>query len=114
MIGLSTQHRYYLYNGATDMRKGCDGLSGIVIKHMHRDPLDGSVYLFINRSRDRLKMLVYEQGGYMLYYKRLEQGHFEKIHSDDADHIIISWEDLVLLLQGIKINSVKRLKRHKK
>jgi transposase len=44
---------------------------------MHRSPLDGRVYLFINRRRDRMKMLVWESGGFMLYYKRLEQGTFE-------------------------------------
>lgn len=114
MIGLSAQHRYYLYDGAADMRKGFDGLSGLVTNYMQRDPLDGSVYLFINRRRDRLKMLVYEQGGFMLYYKRLERGTFEIIKHNGSDPIAITWEDLVLLIQGIKLSSVKRLKRHVK
>ncbi|MFT6336755.1 MAG: transposase [Saprospiraceae bacterium] len=59
------------------MRMGFDGLSGLISNQMHRSPLDGRVYLFINRRRDRMKMLVWESGGFMLYYKRLEQGTFE-------------------------------------
>ena len=77
MIGLTSHHKYYLYSEVCDMRKGFNGLSGIVRSKMKRSPLDGSVYMFINRRRDRLKMLVWESGGFMLYYKRLEQGTFE-------------------------------------
>lgn len=114
MIGLSAQHRYYLYIPPCDMRKGFDGLSGLIANEMSRDPLDGSVYLFINRRRDRLKMLVYEQGGFMLYYKRLEQGRFEQIYQDQHGAVTLNWEDLVLLIRGIKLNSLNRLKRHKR
>ena len=59
------------------MRKGFDGLCGLVHDKMDMNPMDGSVYLFINRQRNRMKMLVWEMGGFVLYYKRLEQGTFE-------------------------------------
>ena len=91
MIGLSSQHRYFLCNRPCDMRKGFDGLSGLVTNSMGCDPLNGSVYIFINRSRNRMKMLVYEQGGFMLYYKRLAQGCFERIESDTEGNIVLSW-----------------------
>ncbi len=114
MIGLSSQHRYFMYNAACDMRKGFDGLSGIVTNEMGLNPIDGSVYIFINNRRNRMKMLVYEQGGFMLYYKRLEQGRFEKIKSTSGSNIGMSWEELILLIQGIKLGEIKRLKRHKR
>jgi len=112
MIGLSSKHKYYFYTAACDMRKGFDGLSGIVTNLMGMNPLDGSVYVFINRGRNRMKMLVYEQGGFMLYYKRLEKGYFEQIVSRNSRSIQINWEDLVLLIQGIKRKEIKRLKRY--
>ena len=60
-----------------DMRKGFDGLSGLIKQEMNRKPVDGNVYLFVNRRRDRIKMLLWESGGFMLYYKRLEKGTIE-------------------------------------
>lgn len=113
MIGLCSQHVYHLYNEPCDMRKGFNGLSGIVRNQLGLDPLNGSVYIFINRNRDRMKMLVYEQGGFMLYYKRLEKGRFETIESTLGNKLSINYEDLVLLIQGIKRCEIKRLKRHK-
>jgi len=83
MFGLSEQHRYYLYDGITDMRKGFDGLSGIVIEKLKSNPMDGSVYVFINRRRDRMKLLLWESSGFIMYYKRLEKGTFEFPKSDE-------------------------------
>lgn len=114
MIGLSTQHSYFLYNKACDMRKGFNGLSGLVTNEMEMNPLNGSVYIFINRNRNRMKMLVYEQGGFMLYYKRLEQGRFENIDTQSEQGTSFSFEDLILLIQGIKRGEIKRLKRYKR
>lgn len=114
MIGLSYQHSYYLYDQVCDMRKGFDGLSGLVTNQMHSNPMDGSVYIFINRNRNRMKMLVYEQGGFMLYYKRLEQGRFEQLTPGSEGKIVLTWESLVMLIQGIKLGEIKRLKRYKR
>lgn len=113
MIGLTSHHRYYLFEGVCDMRKGFDGLSGLVSSQMQRNPLDGSVYLFVNRRRDRMKMLVWESGGFMLYYKRLEQGRFELPRSSATGKISISWEILVLMLTGISLVQNGRRKRYK-
>ena len=114
MIGLTSHHTYYLYNGVCDMRKGFDGLSGLISTEMSRSPLDGSVYLFINRRRDRMKMLVYERGGFMLYYKRLEQGRFELPRSNNEGRIRMEWETLVLMLTGISLIQNNRRKRYKR
>lgn len=115
MIGLTQHHQYYLREAPTDMRKGFDGLSGLVIKEFGRDPLDGSVYLFMNRRRDRMKMLVFEYGGFMLYYKRLEQGTFElPKRTSEEGPLALSWEVLVLLISGIKLEKIERKKRYKR
>lgn len=113
MIGLTSHHKYYLYQGICDMRKGFDGLSGLVSSQMSRSPTDGSVYLFINRRRDRIKMLVWESGGYMLYYKRLERGTLELPKAKNGTEIIMDWETLVLMLSGIKLEKISRKKRYK-
>ncbi|WP_319942134.1 IS66 family insertion sequence element accessory protein TnpB [Portibacter marinus] len=115
MIGLSAKHHYFLYTKPTDMRKGFDGLSGIVLEHMNRSPLDGSVYIFINRRKNKMKMLTYEPGGFMLYYKRLEQGTFELPLGDDhSQEVSLSWESLMLIISGISLQKIVRKKRYKR
>ncbi len=99
----------------TDMRKGFDGLSGIVSSQMARSPLDGVVYIFINRRRDRMKLLVWEPGGYTLYYKRLESGTFELPLVKEGEHkMIMSWESLMLILGGISLKKIVKRKRYKR
>lgn len=110
MLSLGSSYRYYLYRPATDMRKGFDGLSGIVLNELSRDPLSGDVFIFINRSRNRMKLLVWESSGFVLWYKRLESGTFE-LPSADADHLEISWQQLVLILEGITLSRVHHRKR---
>ncbi len=114
MIGLTSRHSYFVYGGHTDMRKGFDGLSGMVITHLGRDPMDGAVYIFINKRRDKMKMLVWESGGFMLYYKRLEQGTFDMPKANDQGQIAITWETLVMMISGVKIEKVQRKKRYKR
>ena len=113
MIGLTSHHRYYMYNDICDMRKGFDGISGLIKTSMNRSPLDGSVYIFVNRRRDRMKMLVWESGGFMLYYKRLERGTFELPRSKNSLDNILEWETLVLMLTGISLVQNNRKKRLK-
>lgn len=114
MIGLTNRHTYYLYNGVCDMRKGFDGLSGLICEQMRQDPLDGNVYIFVNRRRDRMKMLVWEAGGFMLYYKRLESGTFELPKQDLVGNISIEWETLVYIIQGLKLDRIVKNKRYKR
>ena len=112
MFNLSERYSYYLYNGYVDMRKGYNGLSGLVRNELELDPLSGDVYIFINRSRNRMKLLVWESGGFVMYYKRLEQGRFVLPKSMSAQSSIqYSWQDLMLLVGGIEVNNAQRHKR---
>ncbi len=115
MFGLSEQHIYYLYDGIADMRKGFNGLSGIVINRMNSSPVDGSVYIFINRRRDRMKLLLWESNGFLLYYKRLERGTFEfPKHESGKCYRAIKWDTLMLMISGISMKGIHRRKRYKR
>jgi transposase len=97
------------------MRKSFDGLSGIVRSAFDVDPLDGSLFLFINRRRDRLKILYWDRDGLALWYKRLEAGTFEVLacHNDQA-HVEIDATQLAMILNGVSLGSAKRRKRYAK
>lgn len=114
MIGLSQQHKYYYHTEYTDLRKGFDGLSGVIRNHLHSNPCDGNVYIFINKKRDKMKMLVWESTGFMMYYKRLEVGTFELPSAVcSLGKMKLNWETLVLMIQGIKLQKVSHRKRYK-
>ncbi|WP_221900084.1 IS66 family insertion sequence element accessory protein TnpB [Bathymodiolus platifrons methanotrophic gill symbiont] len=74
--GLSVNY-VYLATGVTDMRKSINGLSLIVSEQFGHDPFNGSVFVFCNRSRDKLKILYWECNGFWLYYRRLDKGKFK-------------------------------------
>ena len=113
MFSLSSHQRFHLYRHATDMRKGFNGLSGIVRNKLGRDPLDGSAYIFLNRRCDRIKILVWEAGGFTLYYKLLEKGTFQRpLLLENQESSSISWQQLMLIVQGIDLQSVKHRKRY--
>lgn len=111
MWGLSKQHRYWLWQGCTDMRRSFDGLSGIIRGEMAgQDPLSGDAYIFVNRRRNQLKILVWETGGFLVYHKRLEQGTFEQLpQQGDAS---MRWDELVLMVEGVVLKGLQRRKRY--
>lgn len=107
MFSLGHSQRYYLYNKACDMRKGFNGLSGIVVNELGKSPIDGNVYVFINKNRNQMKLLHWERGGLVLYQKRLERGRFS-IPNLANNSGVINWPDLVLIVEGIEISNIKR------
>jgi transposase len=113
MIALSPQLTFYLYAQPTDMRKSFDGLCGIVTSALQQDPLDGRVYVFLNRRRDRMKLLLWDRNGFWLFYKRLEQGTFQfPTPSATQVAITLSYDEVLLILEGIELSSVKRRPRY--
>lgn len=114
MLHLSASCKYYLYAEHTDMRKGFDSLSGMVTQHLQMDALSGSIYIFMNRRRNQVKLLLWEGDGFSLYYKRLEQGTYElPAAARDATGYITA-QQLQLILQGIQLKSVKMKKRYQR
>lgn len=109
MLSLAAGIRIYVYTPATDMRKGINGLSGIVRSEFQGDPTDGSLYLFVNRRRDRMKILHFDGGGFWLYYRVLETGTFERLSAhDDSDHLEMDATQLSMLLSGVSLRASQR------
>lgn len=112
IFALSSSLKFYFYHGVTDMRKSFDGLCGLVQGRLGRDPASGEVFIFINRRRDRVKLLRWEQGGFILYYKRLESGTFElPIVGNNKTCCQMSWAQLVMMVEGIEMKNLKQRKR---
>ena len=113
MIGFTSSQRYYLSRQAADMRKSYDGLSGLVRQGLGRDPLSGEVFIFLNRRRTMVKLLVWDRSGFVLWSKRLERGTFELPQRlDQGASIVLGWEELVLILEGVSLGSVRRRVRY--
>lgn len=113
MLSFSSSQRYYLSREPADMRKSYDGLSGLVRGGLGRDPLSGEVFIFLNRRRTMMKLLVWDRSGFVIWSKRLERGTFELPLGDQAQAAVsLSWEELVLILEGVSLGSIQRRKRY--
>lgn len=113
MFNLSSSQKFYLYSESTDMRKSFDGLSGLILTVQDKAPTNTSVYIFINKQRNKMKLLHWSGGGFVLYYKRLEEGSFELSEYDiDASFIILNYTKIVMLIDGISILNIKKRKRY--
>lgn len=113
MFSLSSSHRYHLYRGVCDMRKSFDGLSGLVRSELGRDPAGGEVFVFLNRRRTLLKLLHWEPGGFVLYYKRLEEGTFTPPVLE-GDQSVVAWPQLVLMVEGITVERSRQNRRYQR
>ena len=97
------------------MRKSFNGLSGLVRNELGGDPLSGDVFIFVNRRRDKIKLLVWDRTGFVIFYKSLEQGTFElPDFSPGAISYVLKWEELILILEGVALKSVRRRKRYRR
>ena len=73
MLAINNQQRYFLYGDVVDMRKGFDSLCGVVLSVFKMDPLSGDVFIFLSRTKTKIKLLQWQQDGFAIYYKRLEK-----------------------------------------
>lgn len=113
MFTLSSSHRFQLYNTPTDMRKSFDSLSGLVQNHLDVSPTNGDVFIFVNKHRNKVKLLHWVGSGFVLYYKRLESGTFD-VPKYDIGHgsYQLSYAQLVMLIDGICITNIKKRKHY--
>lgn len=113
LLHLTDQRRYHLYRKETDMRKGFDSLCGIIQKELGGQVMSGDAFIFINKPRTHLKLLVWEMDGFTIVYRRLEQGAFEvPAFNLDQDSLPITADQLHFILKGIQLSSVKYRKRY--
>lgn len=112
MLSLTQPTKIHVYTRAADMRKGVNGLSGIIRSEFGADPTDGSLYIFINRRRDRMKILHFDGGGFWLYYRVLEAGTFEEVQgSGESSCLAIDGTQLAMLLSGVSLVASGRRRR---
>jgi transposase len=116
---LSAAVRVFLCTRPTDLRKGFDGLSGLVQECFSQDLLTGHLFLFLNRRRDRIKILYFDRDGLVIWYKRLEVGSFQNLEPtpgaaqlSGSAGIELSVTDLALVLNGIDLATARRRKRY--
>ena len=115
MLHLSSTRRYYLYRSPSDMRKGFDSLSGMVSSNMQLIVCSGDIFIFLNRPRTHIKLLLWEGDGFSLYYKRLEQGTYELPVCNSTDSCMsITEQQLQFILQGVSLRKIEYRKRYKK
>ncbi len=114
MFCLNDTMRYFLCPGKTDMRKGINSLCGVVRDKMGFDVRMGDVFIFTNLSRNTMKLLHAENGGFVLYIKRLEAGTFKIPQYDEKSKSFpMEWKDLVMMVEGISENPNVRIRRLK-
>lgn len=114
MFGLSAATRIYLAAGATDMRKGFEGLYGLVRDRLSCEPLSGHIFLFSNAQRNRLKLLFWDGSGLWVCAKRLEKGRFRWPETEsEQTKVLLSPEELALLLGGIDLLETERRRWHR-
>lgn len=115
MFGMGPATRIYLAVGATDLRKGFEGLYGLVRDHLQLEPLSGHVFLFCNKERNRTKVLFWDGSGLWVCTKRLEKGRFSWPTPEDQEaRVSLSQEELTLLLGGMEVSRTRRKSWYRK
>ena len=109
MISITDETKIYLSNIAVDMRKSIDGLSLTVLDELAKSPQSDSIFIFYNRAKDKIKILTWHRNGFVLYYKRLEQGKFKFPKAKD-DVYCISHQQLTWLIAGLDFNLMNEFK----
>lgn len=101
MIGSTRQVSVFAFGAPADLRKGFDGLMSLVTLELRRDPLSGDLYLFVNRTRQRAKVLLWDGTGLCIYAKRLERGRFAALWRDgERASLRLTTSELALFLEG--------------
>jgi transposase len=115
VFGLGAATRIYVAVGSTDMRKGFEGLYGLVRDQLGLDPLSGHLCLFCNKGRNRLKVLYWDGSGLWICAKRLERGRFSwPSDGEQSARVTLSHEELSLLLGGIDLTRTRRKNWYRK
>jgi transposase len=112
MLSLAPNARIWVCTTPADMRKSFDGLCGLIRTGLGSDPLSGELFVFGNRTGDRVKILHFEGDGLAIYYKRLEAGRFHFPTAADGSPVTLRAADLLMLLDGVDLASVRRRRRY--
>jgi transposase len=113
MLSLPPSVRIWLATRPTDLRKSFDTLAELVRQQLQSDPLSGQLFVFRNQRGDRIKLLYWDEDGFVIIYKRLEAGTF-RFPQADSPRLQIRAADLHMLLDGVDLDSVKRRRRYRR
>lgn len=112
MLNVPAKVRIFFCTRAIDMRKSFSGLHGVVLEILRQDPLSGDLFVFLNKRRDRVKLLIWEGDGLLIVYKQLERGTFAP-PAGSGDSVVLSAAQLALLLGGIDLRETRPRKRYR-
>lgn len=109
MLSLAAGTKIYLATEPVDLRRGHDGLCALVRGKLALDPYVGHLFVFVGRRGDRIKVLFWDRGGFVLYYKRLARGRFRLPRvKDGADRVVLDATELAMLLGGFELRKTGR------
>ena len=112
MFSLTRDNEYFFFNQSTDMRMSFDSLSGLIRNQFQMNPLNGQVFLFMNKRRNQIKLLQWQLGGFMIYYKKLEKGTFSFSPENNINATYsLKWTDLVMAFEGVRYKEISRQSR---
>ena len=113
MLLLPRAVKVYVATKPVRLNRSFDGLSNVVREEMGKDPLCGHVFVFVNRRRTMVKLLVWTRGGFTIVHKRLERGRFSRLFDDDETrmHVELDVHELSMLLEGIDLSTAKSATR---
>jgi transposase len=113
MFGLNQSQKVFIYSKPCDMRKGFNGLFGLVQNEMELNPLCGYLFVFLSKSRTKIKILFWDSDGLVIYAKRLEKGTFRRPTSQvNSLNSELFTEELFMILRGIDFEKTKKRKRY--
>jgi transposase len=107
MAGVGIGKRIFMYQDRCDMRRSFDRLACMVCDELKEDPQGGDVFVFLNRSGSMMKILLWDEDGYVIWYKRLEEGRFQAPETKEVDHL--TW---MHMMEGVEAKIVKRHPRY--
>jgi transposase len=113
VLSFPSRVRIFVASEPQDLRKGFDGLAAATRQVIREDPLSGHLFVYLNRRRNKAKLLIWEPGGYWLLYRRLERGRFQ-LPQDPLPgrrHVVMESAELALMLEGIDLRGAKRRDR---
>ena len=105
MLGMAANARIFLFRKPTDMRKGVESLSALVEESCSGELLSGAYFVFVNRSKDRMKVLYWDMDGFAIWWKRLEKGTFRLLGIDKS---LIDRKEFFMLLEGITPHRIQK------
>lgn len=112
-IVFASGYKYFMHASPIDMRKGCDGLHGIVLQTFNKEVLSDEVFIFLNKHRNKIKLLHWQGDGFAIFYKRLEKGTYEiPLHQAGSKSILLSPQQLQFILDGIVLKSIQKRRRY--